>query len=525
MKTMAVLAGCILAAVGVAMAGRVVQPLLTMDGVIQADTSAQADRATYADGAGTATATNLDAATRTLVAAIAGGIISTSVPPTPTSVSFATNAAWAARLGTATNWVETDSNGTWQVTVTPFYSNVYVSAVFDSSPGAADYNGPPTGTTWTGIDDHAIDMNFVTWVDSYPWRLMYNGAFDVHSINDPQLGFWSANGPFSLPGLIGAGGQSSSGSLRLDWAPLVTNRVRIATTDDFHGLPFVSTNDTRYRSALTNAAQFAPASIGTLASNALPVSGGSMAAGANITITSTSDTPDTFSGFLAGNSSGGYLFATTGTFPNQTAKLRYTVGGTHQYDITFPPNPSSDKNVLYADGSAAGLSGFPAYLVTTGQLTTATNALYIALTNWDIAQDAGFATTGTIAGLSTTQAQVVASVNAMGTTQAQVTAGLIYWSTNATAAISNTIAYSMASFDRYETNNWTPTFSMLPGQIFNVFIAHSTSNQVTTWPSGIKWQSGTTVGAVTNTTGFMDTYGFVFRPNGVTNGLLLPGVQ
>ena len=101
MKTMAVLAGCILAAVGVAMAGRVVQPLLTMDGVIQADTSAQADRATYADGAGTATATNLDAATRTLVAAIAGGIISTSVPPTPTSVSFATNAAWAARLGQA----------------------------------------------------------------------------------------------------------------------------------------------------------------------------------------------------------------------------------------------------------------------------------------------------------------------------------------------------------------------------------------------------------------------------------------
>jgi len=253
MKTMAVLAGCILAAVGVAMAGRVVQPLLTMDGVIQADTSAQADRATYADGAGTATATNLDAATRTLVAAIAGGIISTSVPPTPTSVSFATNAAWAARLGTATNWVETDSNGTWQVTeITP--PLVLVSSC--ASNGVFEYNGPPNGTTWSSVYQFAYD-------DSNLWRLEFiaqeiqhvTGTIAFHGVFPPY--------PASMVG-IEDDTRDSWGSFVLSARdPVVTNRVRIATTNDFPGLPFVPIDDTRYLAALTNAAAFATAAQGS----------------------------------------------------------------------------------------------------------------------------------------------------------------------------------------------------------------------------------------------------------------------
>ncbi len=145
---------------------------------------------------------------------------------------------------------------------------------------------------------------------------------------------------------------------------------------------------------------------------------------------------------------------------------------------------------------AAQLSGY----ATTGQLITATNALYVAVTNWDTTQDAQYATTGTVAALTA-------------------------WDTNALGAISNGTANAYARFSRSETNNWTPTLTMTAGQTYEVYLTHSTSNQVTTWPAGIKWQAGTTVGAITNTTGYMDTYGFVFRPGGATNGYYMQGAQ
>jgi hypothetical protein len=76
-----------------------------------------------------------------------------------------------------------------------------------------------------------------------------------------------------------------------------------------------------------------------------------------------------------------------------------------------------------------------------------------------------------------------------------------------------------ADFSIYITQSLSIAISpaMTAGQLWDISIAHSTSNHILTWPAGIKLQSTGLSLADTNTTGYTDFYTLFCRgTNAVT---------
>ena len=76
----------------------------------------------------------------------------------------------------------------------------------------------------------------------------------------------------------------------------------------------------------------------------------------------------------------------------------------------------------------------------------------------------------------------------------------------------------------YATNDNAVSISMTYGQMANVWVQHSTSNHVVTWPTGVKLQwSGSSL-SDTNTTGATDTYGIACIGTNGPSGTLTTNV-
>lgn len=87
-------------------------------------------------------------------------------------------------------------------------------------------------------------------------------------------------------------------------------------------------------------------------------------------------------------------------------------------------------------------------------------------------------------------------------------------STVYTTAYSGTVIGGPASsyfYSIYVTNNWTISFAspLFAYQQIDLVASHSTSNQVITWPSGMKFQTAGFTASDTNTTGFSDLYSII----------------
>ena len=202
------------------------------------------------------------------------------------------------------------------------------------------------------------------------------------------------------------------------------------------------------------------------------------------------------------------------------------------WSATNHPTTLSGYGITDAATAAQGIAATNALAiaqaaVTAGQLTTATNTTYINGTNFTKSQ--GFVTQSVTNGLQGAGSYLTgngfATTNALGMvfSNGQATAdgsGVNYQ----TASLTITPSQRWSDYSVYLTSNTIATVSVAAGYMVNIAVAHSTSNQVITWPSGCKFQTTGFSASDTNTTGFTDFYGIWARGTNATLGTVATNI-
>jgi len=176
-------------------------------------------------------------------------------------------------------------------------------------------------------------------------------------------------------------------------------------------------------------------------------------------------------GTISMSGNGKYILATSGNN-----------GGVYIGMASSPSNnfeglSVNNTPVLLSNGSASGLTGCPS----------------------------GAAPTGTFASVVSTQQQQTATISAVSLLASNAVTTNLVLITNFTSISQSSLLGPPITV--YMTNNLSINLSsMSRGEQISLFVAHSTSNQVLTWPNGLILKTTGMTLSDTNTTGFADLY-------------------